>query len=932
MSARVWVALASLLFASASLLASPAHADPVSDAFENVTACLQERDQLQVLAIVDESASLRRTDPESTRSAALETVVRNLAGVQQTESGAAAAVEIKVMTFATDVRDLTDWLLLESDTVGELLEASRELAERDAGMDTDFVFALTAARDTMEERIAQLADQGVSVCPVLLWFTDGDYDLEPFSRTVPYAPDLPLQEPGNPELAMQIGRELICETGGLADQLHDAGVITLTIGLGLEITEEDERFLTLFSEGSEGCGSGVRTGAGAYLSADDLNALLFAFDRASTGIVGGTLAGEHTVEPCIGESCPAGSTSFELDTSLERFHLLITAADTLRVEIAGPSGDPTVLERTEDARVVIDGAELSWTPLAGAFLVDGTLGADDPSWVGSWTVTFIDPTGDAGEVVGQFQVVLFGALTPRLISSDDVRVGEQATISVEAIDAEGTPRTPAELIGRTTIEVTISDPVSGDTIPAQVGPPDADGQRSVSFDVAPDIATSSLLAEARLMVTTVGGLELPERRDTLVLPLLPPATYPRVEPASLRIGPVAGRDPGRSELLVIGGEDPGCVWFGPATLSGPRDLGAVDLMVSGGHAEAESCLAIGPGQTLTLPVQVDREASAGGTANGSLEVLLASDVGDEVITLQVPVTIDFVREVDTGRRLAIFLAVFVLGLLLPLAFLAVVSRLAARFRDPALVRCALISVEVRDDRLVAQGAPAGDPALSLEPEQFRPIDAPGGDLPDVTLPGLQLGRRIPLWPLSPPTGTATSDARATVASGGRRRTQAGSIGLLSFGLPSQWVLGVDDHRHQGDGRVVVLGRLWVFINEGNPYQDIKDSVEARLQREVPAAARSLPVPPTESPDTTTEPGTDSPSPDREESGWRPPPDTSSGAPWSPTPDPEGAAWTDPARHADARRPGEADAPPPSPFTIDPDPLDPPVTDWRPPTD
>jgi hypothetical protein len=900
---------------------SPAAADQASAAFENVTDCLRDHDQLQVLAVVDESASLRRTDPASTRSTALETMVRNLAGVQQAEGEEGPRIEMKVSTFATDIRDMTDWTLLTEDTLPGLVQAADALAGRDGGLDTDFVAALDGARAILDARTAELAAEGVSVCQTLLWFTDGDYDLEPLARTVAYAPELPLDRPGNRERAMEVGRGLICDSSGIMDELHTAGVITLTVGLGLEITLDDERFLTQISEGSGGCGSFQRAGAGAYLSASDLDALLFAFDRASTGLIGGTLAGEDAVVPCVRDACASGSTTFELDASLDRFHLLVTAPEPLVVELAGPSGQGIVLDRSGATTASIDGAELRWSPLAGAFLVDGELPGTGDDWSGSWTVTFIDPSGDAGDVLGRSQVVLFGTLAPRLSSASELRLGESGMINLDIVDAAGSPRTPADLVGRTAIDITVTDTVSGREFVTDIGPPDAEGRRVATFDVDPATTATALRAEARLSVTTVGGLVLPERRDSITLPVLAPVTFPRIEPAALSLGPIAGSTPIVVELEVIGGEDDGCVWFGPSSVVGPRDLGTIEVLPAGGHENEEACLEVGAGESRTVEVTVGHDTAAGGTAEGSLAVMLSSTASDEVLSQDLPITIDFIRLVDGGRRLAIFLLVFGAGLFLPLIFLSVGSRLTARYHDPAFVRYATVSVAIGPDTLVRRGDDRHG-TISFRPEEFRSIDAPAGDLKDVLLPGLRLGRRVPFWPLSPPVGTAMVDGHESVGSSGSRRTRSGHHGLVSFGLPSQWVLAVDPETVRGDDdEPTVSGRLWVFINEGTPYQLIKDAVEARLLREVPAIAFA-----TDFSEPHSAPGPDDAGATGQ--GWSPPEDAERPGTWRPPTEPA-ASWTPPPEVRGTQIPP---APSPTrPFKLQ-DPQTGPEPAWRPPTD
>jgi hypothetical protein len=921
-SAIVVTALVASL--STVLVGMAAAADEASDAFDSVAECLQERDRLVVLALVDESASLRRTDPNSSRSTAVEAVVRNLTSVAEAGGADGPDVEIKISTFATEVGDVTGWTLLSDDALPGLVRATRDLGAKDAGIDTDFATALAGARELLSTRMAELAADSTSACQTLLWFTDGDYDLEPRARTVDYAPDLRLDRPGNRERAMELGERAICEESGIVDDLHGAGVITLTVGLGLEITAENAALLERISSGAGGCGTGQGEGTGAYLAADDLDALLFAFDRASTGLLGGTVAAEDEVTPCPRERCPSGSRTFELDTSLERFHLLVTAPDPLRVEVSGPTGDPIELTTEGGASEVVGGATLRWTPLAGAFLVDGELDPSDETWVGTWTVTFIDPTSAAEDVLGRSQIVLFGALSPSLVEAGSVRRGEAAQLWVDIVDAAGTPRTPAELVAATRLEVTISDPVTGQELAAEVGQPDATGRRSVTFELADEVSSSALRAEARLVVTTVGGVEMPERRATIDVSVLPPATYPRVEPAALSLGPITGTERATTEITLVGGEDDGCVWFGDSTMSGGRDLGDVALVPTTALIDEGSCLEVEAGNVETVTIEVQHEGNRGGSSVGSLPVFLTSVGSDQIITQDVPVEVEFLRVIDTGRRLTVFLVVFLLGLLLPIAFLSLVNRVTARFRDPAFVRVATVPVHQVADRLERRPVSGSGPSapLTLGIDDFRSISAPAGDLSEVNLPGLRLKRRVPHWPLRPPVGTALAEGTdVTTASGGHRVMGGRTTGVLSLALPSQWVLAVDD-RSDEDGDVHTEGRLWVFIKEGVASPDLLDVVVARLLRELPPVVATLPAPP--------------PSVDETQAGdepqWTPPEGVSRPSAWSPPADPAGG-WSPPGGGWDGAPVGD---PSTSEATL-PDPSPAPSTQdqarvWRPPTD
>ena len=933
MKARLTAVLA-LAFAALGLLTPVSYAASGSAdiAFESISRCLAEREHLLVYALVDESASLQETDPDSARSAALEAMVRNLATLVARAEGAAPRVEIKMATFASEVGTVTDWTVVGPSSESSLLSAAAGYAERDGGLDTDFATALIGARDELDTRAAEVAGEGGSACRALLWFTDGDYDLEPRDRTVSYAPDLPLDEPGNAAAAMTAGRTLICKKGGLADDLHGAETVTLTIGLGSAIEDKNEALLKRISEGNGGCGSIPGPGNGAYLSAADLDGLLLAFDRASTGIGGGVLAQEDEVTPCKRRACPSGSTVFELDRSLDRFHLLVTAPNPLRVELSGPGRQPVELAADSATTAKTDGASLEWTHLGGAILLDGDLDASG-EWVGKWTVTFIDPTGQAEDVLARSQVVLFGSLAPRLSLEESARQGENATLLIEVVDAEGTPRTPDELVATTDVQVRLRDPVTKKQIPIEIGPPDAQGIRRATFEPPSNSKASSLEAVAVLEVTTVGDVALPPRRDRLTIPLLPPASYPRVEPAVIDFGAIPGDETGTAEVQIVGGDNAGCVWFGAPAVRGSRDLGTITVAPEGAHSSKDSCLKVPAKGTVPVTVTASRMTSAGGQASGFVPISLTSAASDRVIEQEVPVNIEFVRVVDAARRVEWFALVFALGMLLPLLMLWLLNRAAAKYRDPAAVRYAAIPARVEGESLVRSGPDAAaSPTFALRTEEFNNIEAPVGNLVEVQVAELSLSRHVPLWPLRRPQALALVSGSVTIGSQGHQTTREGVAGLVSFALPSQWVFAVET---VSDGKIpVVSGRLWIFINQATPFPLIQDDVEVRLSREVPAAVAAAPLPP-----ALPEPESEGWRPDQGDEaqptgGWRPPSDDG-GSTW--TPGGEEPAYGDRQARVPAAPPTAAEPPAKSGWSA---PLDdqqshdkpPSPGGWRPPAD
>ena len=82
-------------------------------------------------------------------------------------------------------------------------------------------------------------------------FTDGQLEIEARAgaEVKSYAPDLPLNVPGNADLAEQRAVSTLCDTGGVADRLRATGLHVITIALASSIAPEDQAFIQALTTG-----------------------------------------------------------------------------------------------------------------------------------------------------------------------------------------------------------------------------------------------------------------------------------------------------------------------------------------------------------------------------------------------------------------------------------------------------------------------------------------------------------------------------------------------------------------------------------------------------------------------------------------------------------------------------------------------------------
>ncbi|WP_170297346.1 vWA domain-containing protein, partial [Georgenia thermotolerans] len=252
---------AGLVLAAALLLLAPparAQADALSDVgqrtFAQVAGCAAGADHLLVAIVVDESSSLRATDPGNRRVEAIATAVSSLAALPR--AGGRLDVEANLATFGSAYTELVPWGGVEGAHADALVGAARaELPRRDRADETDYRVALRGAQQSLQQRQAAL---GGTSCPVLLWFTDGELDVGA----------------ATPAAAAQL-----CDPQGLVDGLRGARIPVVAVALftdsgpGAVPPAAREQLRAI----AEGGGDGTRCGAqpvpadaapGAYLRAD----------------------------------------------------------------------------------------------------------------------------------------------------------------------------------------------------------------------------------------------------------------------------------------------------------------------------------------------------------------------------------------------------------------------------------------------------------------------------------------------------------------------------------------------------------------------------------------------------------------------------------------------------------------------------------------
>jgi hypothetical protein len=848
--------------------AAVAAAKPAGNpALESVATCVRNSNRLLVLMLIDESASLRQTDPGARRVTAVKSALAGFSSLAALgTAGGRPTVQVSLAGFSADFHTVVDWQGLDASTLPALQAQAEGFAGREDGIDTDFAAALSGAQSSLARRAAALtADGSVPPCRLVLQFTDGNYDIEPRNSPArraaglrkPYAPGLALDTPAAAAEAVRRGRAALCRPDGIADELRAGGGITVTVALTERISRADQSFLQAVGNGHAGterCGRRGTAATGTLLAAPRLPELLAAFDDVVSGIGGGTRQpGKDRLPVCSRSACASGRRTFSVDRSLRRFHILADlGAPDLTMVLQAPGRKPPLVLRQgppTSARLGSALAATTWlSPQAATIDVDLQAGRDD--WAGTWSLTFVDEQGRHQGAVATSRIYLYGDLVPALVGHPVFRRGEREAIQAEVVGQDGTPRPPADLITSARLDATVRDPVDGGTSAIAFQGPDPTGTFKGTWQPAASLQASEVELTLRLSVTTVGGVVLAPAVRNYTVQVKPPASYPQIEPARLRLSAVTGVEAATGSLTVTGSElGAGCVWFDPPSFTTfPVTVGRIDPVLSPAPSSRQDCLRLGPGERRTIALRATPEAVGSGLASGVVVARLAGAGDEPVVTTSIPVSFTLARPVNQARRLELFLLILVGGIAMPLVLLYVANWAQARFRPTHLLRGAQVQVLIDADDRVVRLQPDGSPGRPLAPmerSEFVNVAAGSDDrVRRMTWLGLEFTARAPRLPFGAPFGVVQAGQGDATASDGQAKGPGLLTGRLPLQLAGTWTFVADHHHpdpsdpHDEAEPVELRGTLFALLNDPLTETAV-ERLENAVERDLPRQAREL---------------------------------------------------------------------------------------------
>jgi hypothetical protein len=766
-----------LITGSAVAIAAPAGAaSDISDignaSLQSVASCVNSSHKLVAAIVVDNSGSLKNTDPQKQRFAAIETVLDALESLA-TQNDGSVDVQATLATFGATYNTVVGWGDVTGSHGDQLRRAVKStLPKLESDPITDYRAALKGAQ-------ASLNDQATSdECKLMLWFTDGKLDVD---------------NSGGTGQANKDARNQLCTEQGIVDGVRGDEIAITALALFTDsgpgsTKPADRSLLQSISEGTDGkatCGKDpIPRGwvNGAYLRADDADALNQVFAQAGALIGGGQ---EAQGLGCPGPRCLNGNLMVAVDQGIPRVRIVTDAhgADGA-ISVTPPGGSPTPLaEGSQDIGAA------SVTATAGGLTTIDIAVPRSGEGHGDWLVAL----GDSGATA---TVYYFWDARLELSAPDDFVIGEPGEVGVTFVDASTGAKIDPTLYER----VTLVAGADGATVE-----PSADS-RTITVTPGAEGAATSLAVEATVKATTAPtGVQLgPITATTGSVAVKPPASYPTIDSKSLAFPEMKGTTESTATLTMTGsseGDTTAC--FQGSGLVGPG--GTVSLVPTG---LADNCVTLSANQQQVINFTLSSENKADGRIDGTVKVTMSGVNTDQELTMSVPVTARMSIPVDKKAE-ALWVAAFVILAIVIAWLTARVGRhFADRFRFGPGAQYAAVDVLVTPQGLTRIDKRQGD---LLDPaEDFHRVSSIGNSATTTSMDidALQYRRKAPFNPWQAARGVTSAPGRV-VGFGQHAEMEApdGSLARAPFPGTTEFVISADARDitpEQISGRLVMV--------------------------------------------------------------------------------------------------------------------------------
>jgi hypothetical protein len=695
---------------SSAVAAQAQESTESTDAVANLGACLAEERALSVVFLIDESASLEATDPEGQRVSAAKAALANLAAVdaEARRRDDPITIDVYLAGFSVDFVDRGDgWTTVDAESRPALFDQLDGFGALDQGVDTDYVRALNGAADV-------LADQ--PGCHLVLWFTDGKYDIDPTATNfrVDYDEHAGVDAPApasRPEYYEQVGRDWLCsDPGNITGLYRENRTFLITSVLSFDDPEE-QRFTQRVTEGideaGETCGALAEraTETGKYQSADDLIDLFFDFETIFWDVRGIRAVDNPVVAP--------------FGTTLVHFSAQLASSQAEAV-IVDPTGERTQIPATSGEFAIGDSTgDVAWGDRT--FVLDIEVDQESEAGVGTW---FLE-VGPGDPVQAGIRVELE---VTEPFTGDEVRAGEEAVFRSSATNTAGLTPSPD---ARDSLEAHFE--WNGEERSAEWSD---DGSFWTNVPIPVDGAGTSLgdLVAVTTASSTANGVETLWRFDSVpaTITALEAATAPTVVTRSIDLGTSAdGRIAAATEpIIATAGTVDGCVRLVDfVSKTDPEAVGPLVWSVE--TTTTEQCgddgYLVAQGEELELFVSAIPAEAAQGRGTGTIAVETSTFDGGLVGRSDVEYTIRYTATPDSTTFWILFFALLVGGIAWPLFAVWIWGWTSARFASLGLAKVVVGELTVdpvsQTTTLATQGSSI--PLEGLSTIHFRNLGAVG---------------------------------------------------------------------------------------------------------------------------------------------------------------------------------------------------------------
>jgi hypothetical protein len=658
---------------------------PDADGIRNLASCYAERGKMAVQFLMDQSGSLKDTDPQATRVEFARAVVQALSAVSVIPvNGGLGRIDAQVVAFGSQTEEVIGWETIGPETADKISRELGQFKDRNRARGTDYVDALTQAQIAVLSRSSEIDPQNPgSVCRAVVWFTDGEFDLDIDGSSRGWAPEIPLTSKARKNEAVEAGKKVLCNSGGLADQYRSSETYLLTAALLTGSFNGD--LLRRVTVGDGDCGSIPGGPTGSFFGSDDLGGLI-------PKILGPIITPPPLVPPdpvagtCSATDCVA---RFEVDASTIAAVVLVDSEPVGgAMMLVGPNGDLLdITEQTVNGKIagapVSSRAQGSWRVLT----VD--LAKSPNAAVGTWSVSVSPPGGtDVFQIYPSRKTGI--GIKPN--ATTPWTRGQLGEVTFKIVNSAGKSLDPLA-VSSSQVSAKIGHGASpAQDIPAAWDP--TSGNLVAEYTPSIDEAASEALVALSGTITNAAGDIIPVFSSAKIPVRV--AGAPSVD-SVLNLGVVKAprnkeRDSEGRQVVL------------PVTL--PRDLGAEGAEDSNGEvclgkdskitladqavsvsAAGDSCVPVTAGKAAALPLLFSVENPQAGRFNGTINLTLKSDLQDKASRISVPVSGDLFVEPGDPVTNRTTLSLLVVGSLLAAALLWVLlSWRTAYFKDVVEIR------------------------------------------------------------------------------------------------------------------------------------------------------------------------------------------------------------------------------------------------------